>query len=225
MPKVMFVMLLLVGWSPVAYCQVRSSMRMQRIPASRVAALTGSDVEILMAPARVLLADQRVDEGWFLIVADPVQKLYWWRFQTGSPDAAPESAAVEFGRSCKAVKATGELAVFCATDRRIMASVSKRKYTDDNGLADAVKAEFDRRAAVLDEGFDYFDKVHNLYPALGPDFFVEAGRAQNAGRIRFESIKRVPTGWELVIAVRTDRTATLMLSPSLDLVTFKVFNK
>jgi len=215
MPKAMLaVMILLVGWSPDACSQTRSSSRMQNIPSPSAA----GGIQLFVVPAQVNLAGGRADEGWFLIVTDPAQRLYWWRFQTGTANTSAETAGGEFRRSCKAVTAPSELAVFCATDRRIMAAVSKRVYSDVNGLGDLVKAEFDRRAATLDTGFDYFDKVHNLWPALGPDFFMEPGHAQNQGLINFDSIQRVAAGWELSVSVRRGRGARVMLSPGLDLV-------
>jgi hypothetical protein len=216
-----------VALSTGLLCQVRQRAKMEKIAARTTAqAQSGDSVRLFVIPAQVSLANKRSDGGWFLVVTNPASKTYWWRFQTGSAQTAGEAGPTEFWRSCEVATSTSGLFVFCATNRRIMIAASKRAYSNEDEISGLVQAEFDRRAGALDTGFDYFDKVHNLWPLLGPDFFHLEGHAESALIIRFESIKRLESGgFELLISAIPQKVAQLVLSDDLAIVSHRVVNR
>jgi len=198
----------------------RSVLRRAETPLRAGAADAGS-ITVSTLPATVKLAGYRTEEGRFLILTEPAQKLYWWRFLEGTPPA-PDGDVEEFGRGCMAVPGKGQFGVFCATDRRIMVSIARKTYSDGNDLADLVAKEFNGRASHLDSGLDYFDKVLNLWGPLGQDFFVEPGSAIGLSRIQFLSIKQPGDGWEVVVGGVGGQAARVVLNSTLDLVESKL---
>jgi hypothetical protein len=176
-----------------------------------------TDVNVSIVPATVMLAGERREQGWFTVVSDPRQKLYWWRFQTGTYIEGNSFPLDEFMRSCTAYVATQQLVVLCTTARHLLIATSAQTYATDAALPGLVRAEFNKRAARLDTGFDYFDKTLNLWTTLGPDFFAEPGRANSIERIALRSVTRAGDNWEVVVAGAGQAAAKLILSPDFTL--------
>ena len=179
-------------------------------------------IRVQTIPATVQLAGGRTEEGRFLVLNDPSQKVYWWRFLAGAPPATADADAAEFERMCSVAPGKGQFAVFCATNRSILVAIAKKTYSDESDLPRLVEAEFNQRASHLDTGFDYFDKVLDLWPVLGPDFFSEPGRADALRRIPFHSIQQQGDSWELLVGGAAGQSAQLKLSPALNITEWKV---
>jgi hypothetical protein len=194
---------------------VNKSEMLANVPFGRANQSTG--ISFSYIPATVKLAGGRTESGRFVVLTDSAQKLYWWRFVTGAPPAAAAAAADDFAKNCLAVPATGELAVFCTTDRSLMMAISKKTFSDASQVPNLVQEEFNRAAGKYDTGFDYFDKVLNLWPTLGPSFFLQSGHAESLQSMPIVSAKPVGSGWEVLIGGAGGQTAKLTLSGALEL--------
>ena len=176
-----------------------------------------TDVNLSVIPASVTLAGGRREQGWFMVVTDPRQKLYWWRFQTGTFVAGNSLPVDEFIRGCMVYAATQKLVVFCSTSRHVLIGISSEVYPSDAALPGLVRSAFDRRAPGLDTGFAYFDKTLNLWSTLGSDFFFEPGRADSIDQIGLRSVTRSDDKWELIVAGAGQASAKLTFSPDFSL--------
>jgi hypothetical protein len=206
------VALVALGLCPRADSQVVRSGESD-VPRTVKATRTGGQTEVAVSvlPATVRLAADREDRGWFLVVTDPAQHLFWWRFQAGTYEAGSSFPADEFAGSCRVHVAPGQLAVFCTTARHLLIGVSERRYPDPAAIPGLVRAEFDGRAARLDTGFDYFDKAVNLWPILGSDFFFEPGRSDSITGVDLRSVSRAGDRWEVVVGGAGKAAAKLTL--------------
>ena len=176
-----------------------------------------AELTVSIIPATVTLAGGRREEGWFTVVSEPLQKLFWWRFQAGTVEAGSSFPVDEFINRCASYVESKQLLVFCTTARRLLIASSTQTYDADAALPGLVRADFNRRAARLDTGFDYFDRNLDLWKPLGVDFFSEPGRANSIPHIGVRSVARVGQNWEVVVTGAGKAAAKLRLSPDFTL--------
>lgn len=169
-------------------------------------------VQLRGFPALVSLAGGRQESGWFLVVIDPGQKVYWWQFGV-TPDPNPWVEA--FNRECLVSVGTKQLGVFCSTYGGLNAVIAKKTYTTESGIAKLVESEFAQRVPSLDRGMNYFEKNITLQPVLGRDFFFESGRADAIRQPRLLSVNRVGEDWQIVMAGARQLVMKVILSSDL----------
>ncbi len=175
-----------------------------------------TEVKVWVIPAAVTLAGGRSEQGRFLIVSEPHQKLYWWRFEAGIYPAGSTFPADEFVRQCRVHLADRKLVVFCTISRNLVVGASSETYSTESAIPELVASQFNRRAAQLDTGLDYFDKAINLWMTVGSDFFLESGRA-DASPIGLQSVTRTNDGWQVTVAGSRQRLARITLSSDFSL--------
>ena len=192
----LFLLLLLGGTTLGHVIEHKGELRVLRTLSG--ASQNGSSaIELRGFPSFVSLSGGRQENGWFLVVTEQNQKLYWWRFVLAS-DAA--SAAEWFTRSCLVHVGTKLLGVFCTTNSSLLAAKSTQTYSTASGITKLVESEFAQKASRLDSGIDYFDQNLALQPVLGKGFFSEPGRADSISQVRLLSVNRTGEDWQVLVA-------------------------
>jgi len=204
--------------SSQAHCQILKMEQPKLLKTLKATQAGGqTDVNLSIIPATVTLAGGRQEQGWFAVVTDPRQKLYWWRFQVGTYIEGNSFPADEFTRSCLVYVQAQKLSVFCSTSRHLLVGSSTKAYSAETAIPDLVRSEFNQRAPALDTGFDFFDKAINLWPILGSDFFFEPGRANSIDRVGLRAVSRSDDKWEIIVTGAGQASSRLTFSPDFTL--------